>query len=66
MGFYLKRVATKDTPADVAYRKAYAAVVEQVNAEMSVKYPVIDEANFFEAVRFKDDRLSELTKQIKY
>lgn len=60
MGFYLKRTVRRDTPEDVAYRIAYAKMIEQVNAETAARYPQITAENFVEAVRFKDARIAEL------
>jgi len=63
MGFYLKRIATKDTQADVDWRKFYAASAAKVDAESSTIYPTVDATNIKEYVVFRQNRLEELLRE---
>jgi len=63
MGFYLKRVATKDTQADVDWRKFYASCTVKVDAEASVLYPTVDGTNMKDYVVFRQNRLEELLRE---
>jgi hypothetical protein len=61
MAFYLKRIATKDTPAMIAERIAHRAACEQARKDRELAYPVITADNFEAAAAFQEKRIAELT-----
>lgn len=62
MGFYLKRKASRDTPADVEERRRFAAAVAQMKVERDARWPQITPENVDEVVRWQDERIDELRK----
>lgn len=60
MAFYLKRIATRDTPEDAAERLAQNAARAQVRLDRERLYPVITPENFAEVAAYQERRLEEL------
>lgn len=50
----------RDTPADIAARRERTALLAQVDAERTAKYPTITEANVVEVLAWQAARLREL------
>ena len=64
MGFYLKRVVERETPALKADRIRLRAIHAQAKAEAAARWPTLTVDNVRDAAKWQEDRITQLLREV--